>query len=152
MEYQINNVVIDKIFRSKEDKNGKAYVSSKGNPFQKVDIYIDPRTIENPEFKGKMTYFDYFDNSGNWGVGSTISGTITTKEVNGTTYFNYQPPATGKKALELDLKELEERIKKLEDKVFNTMGHTREVNDALDMSKEMLSEDKGEITDDDLPF
>lgn len=151
MEYQINNVVIDKIYRSKEDKNGKPYMSSKGNPFQKVDIYIDPRTIEDPKFQGKMTYFDYFDNSGNWGVGSYISGTITTNEVNGNTYFNYNPPATGKKALELDLKELEERIKKLEDKVFGNMGHTQEVNDALSMSKEMLKEEE-ELTDLDLPF
>ena len=151
MEYQLNNVTIDKIYRSKEDKNGKPYMSSKGNPFQKVDIYIDPRTIEDPKFQGKMTYFDYFDNSGNWGVGSSISGTLTTNEVNGNTYFNYNPPATGKKALELDLKELEERIKKLEDKVFGNMGHTQEVNDALSMSKEMLKEEE-ELSDLDLPF
>ena len=151
MEYQLNNVTIDKIYRSKEDKNGKPYMSSKGNPFQKVDIYIDPRTIEDPKFQGKMTYFDYFDNSSNWGVGSSISGTLTTNEVNGNTYFNYNPPATGKKALELDLKELEERIKKLEDKVFGNMGHTQEVNDALSMSKEMLKEEE-ELSDLDLPF
>jgi len=148
MEYQITNCVIDKIYRNKEDQNGKPYTSAKGDPFTKVDIYIDPREVEHEEFKGKMTYFDYFDVSGNWGVGTPLTGTVVPNEFNGKTYFNYQPPATGKKALELDLKELEERIKKLEDKVFGVKGKSEEVQEALDMSKEMLDE----VTDDDLPF
>jgi hypothetical protein len=150
MEYQINNCIIDKIYRNKEDKSGKPYTSAKGDSFVKVDIYIDPREIDHSEFKGKMTYFDYFDVSGNWGVGTPLTGTVTTNEFNGVTYFNYSPPPSGKKALELDLKELEERIKKLEDKVFGLKGHSQEVDIALDMSREMLEEE--EIVDDDLPF
>jgi len=147
MEYSIENCIIDKIFRNKEDQNGKLYRSAKGDAFTKVDLYIDPREVDHPEFKGKMTYFDYFDVSGNWGVGTPLTGTVSTSEFNGKTYFNYQPPATGKKALELDLKELEERVKKLEDKVFGVKGQGEEVQGALDMSKEMLEEDI-----DDLPF
>lgn len=156
--YKIDNVVIDKIYSSAENKEGKAYVSSKGNPFKKVDIYIDPREVEDPKFDGKMTYFDYFDISTNWGVGSTISGTITTNEVGGRTYFNYNPPPTGKKAVELDIKELTSRVEQLEKQVIQIMkvkGLTGEVDNAMAMSEEMLKEEDtldDEITDDDLPF
>lgn len=149
MEYKIQNVAIEKIYKSDKNKEGKPYLSAKGNPFKKVDIYIDPRVIEDTSFDGKITYFDYFDNSSRWETGTTISGTITTNEANGRTYYNYAPPPSQKKAIELDIKQLEERIKRLEDKVFGQMGHTQEVNDALTMSEEMLSE---EIEDSDLPF
>ena len=151
MEYKIQNVPIEKIYKSDKNKEGNPYMSAKGNPFKKVDIYIDPRAIEDTSFDGKITYFDYFDNSERWEVGVPISGTITTNEANGRIYYNYAPPSTGKKALELDLKQLEDRIKKLEDKVFGIEGKSEEVNQALDMSKEMLKDDE-EITMDDLPF
>jgi hypothetical protein len=152
MEWQINNVSIDKIYRSEQSKDGKPFVSSKGNPYVKVDIYIDPRAIEDGDFTGKMSYFDYYGTTNSWEQGTTVSGTVVRNEVNGRTYFNFSLPPSGKKALELDIKELENRITKLENKVFG-MGHTAEVKDALDFSKEALREEVIEDnTEDDLPF
>ena len=135
--YKIENVSIEKIYRSEKDRNDKPYVSSKGNPFVKVDIYIDPRTIEHTKFEGKMTYFDYYNNTANWDIGTPISGEIVVNEVNDRTYFNFNLPPSGKKALELDIKEHEDRIKKLEDAVF---GKSEE-QAAIEFSKEALKED-----------
>ena len=157
-QWPINNVEVLQLYRSDKNKEGIPFVSKekivngvvvkKGNPFTKVDVHIDPRLIDDVDFKGKMSYFDYFGNTENWAIGSTITGIV----VKNGQYFNFQLPASGKKALELDIKQLEDRIKKLEDKVFGqTIGHTDEVKGAMDFSKEVL-EEKDEITDLDLPF
>jgi hypothetical protein len=153
MEYKIENVEIREIYRSDKKKDGSDYVSGNGNKFFKVDIHIDPREVDDPDFTGKVTYFDYFDNTVNWGKGQTISGEVVRVDKDGRTYFNYQMPPSGKKALELDIKQLEDRIKKLEDKVFGLQGHTEEVGGALEFSKEVLGDSEEEtIEDDDLPF
>lgn len=151
--YKLENVAIDKIYKSDKNKDGQAYMSSKGNPFTKVDIYIDARAIEDGDFAGKMSYFDYFGNSDNWDIGTTISGTVSRTVANGRTYFNFQLPPSQKKALDLDIKELTQRIEKLEQEVEQLKklkGHSQEVDEALDMSQEMLKED--ELEDSDLPF
>jgi len=159
MEYEISNVSIEKIYRATADKNGKPYVSGKGNAFTKVDVYIDPRTIEDRGFQGKLTYFDYFGNSDNWDIGSTLTGKIVVKEgkdKNGKIiiYYNFELPPSGKKALELDIKNHEDRIKALEDEVFGKQRDKKEqeIKDALDFSKEALTEQKEDSDVDDLPF
>ena len=152
-EYKISNVVIDKIYKSDKNQQGEPYESSKGNPFVKVDIYIDPRAVEDPAFEGKMTYFDYFGNSDNWDIGFPLSGTVSKNVVRDRTYFNYNPPTTGKKAIALDIKELSNRVEQLERQMVQLIkvkGLTKEVDDALDFSKEVVKED--EITASDLPF
>lgn len=154
MEYELSNVSIEKIYRATADKNGKPYVSGKGNAFTKVDIYIDPRTIEDRGFTGKLTYFDYFGNSDNWDIGSTLTGKIVTKESNDRTYYNFELPPSGKKALELDIKELQEAVKELQQEVFGKQRDKKEqeIKDALDFSKEALTEQKEDSDVDDLPF
>lgn len=151
--FKLENATIDKIYKSDKNKEGVAYVSSKGNAFTKVDIYIDARLVPDGDFAGKISYFDYFGNSDNWDIGTPISGTVTRSVSNGRTYFNFQLPPSGKKALDLDIKELTTRIEALEEQVkqlTKVKGHTQEVDDALDMSKEMLKED--ELDESDLPF
>jgi hypothetical protein len=146
---EIQNVEIQKIYRSKQNKDGKPYLTKKGQPFEKVDIYIDPRLLDHPEFEGKLTYFDFFENSTNWDIGTTISGAIETNEMGGKTYFNFQLPVGGKKALELDIKELTERIKRLEEVVFPKPK--RELT--FDKPKAMAPEVEGpDEMDDELPF
>ena len=150
-EFKVENVSIEKIYKNDKNKDGQPYISSKGNPFTKVDIYIDARLVKDTDFEGKITFFDYYGQSVNWDIGSTITGTISK---NGR-YFNFQLPPSGKKALELDIKELIDRVEQLERQMVQLMkvkGQTQEVNEALDMSQEMLSEDKDEILDSDLPF
>jgi hypothetical protein len=150
-EFKIENATIEKLYRSDKNKDGVAYVSSKGNAFTKVDIYIDARLVKDPDFEGKMSYFDYYGNTDNWDIGTPISGSV----VKNGRYFNFQLPPSGKKAVELDIKELTTRIEELEKQMVQLMkvkGHTQEVDDALDMSKEMLKDDREELEDDDLPF
>ncbi len=144
MENEISNVEILKLFRQTEGKNGP-YITQKGNKFTKVDIHIDPRTIQDPEFEGKMSYFDFYDNTANWDIGTTISGKI----VKNGKYFNFELPVGGKKAIELDLKELENRIAKLEEVVFPKPK--RELT--FDKPKAEAPEVEGsDDMDDDLPF
>jgi hypothetical protein len=144
MENEINNVEILKLFRQTEGKNGP-YITKKGNKFTKVDIHIDPRTIQDPEFEGKMSYFDFFDNTTNWDIGTVISGKI----VKNGKYFNFELPVGGKKAIELDIKQLENRIKKLEEVVFPQPDNER------DYRKKSEPNPPAEVTEeesDDLPF
>jgi len=145
VEYPIRNLEIEKIYRSTSSKDGKPYMSSKGNAFTKVDIYIDPRAIEDGEFQGKMSYFDYFGNTDSWEIGTVISGSV----VKNGQYFNFNLPPSGKKAVELDVKEIKARLRALEEKVFGKIqGQTDEVDEALDFSKEVIEEKE----EDDLPF
>lgn len=144
MEYSISNIPIVKIYRSEEDRDGKIYVSSKGNAFTKVDIYIDPREVEDSEFEGKMTYFDYFDNTSSWDIGTPLTGVI---KKNGK-YFNFQMTQSQSKSVPLDIKELQNRVEKLEQAVFKS-----ESSKAIEFTKAVLKEDtKEEDIEDGLPF
>lgn len=145
IQYPVKNQEIVKIFKSTAGKNGP-YVSSKGNPFTKVDIYIDPRAIEDGEFQGKMSYFDYYGNTNGWEIGTSITGMV----VKNGKYFNFQLPPSGKKAVELDIKEMKQDIEELQKKVFGEVrGHTPEVREAIDFSKKALdtTEQVGENRD-----
>ena len=153
--YKLDNVEVVKIYKSNTNRDGKPFVSSKGNAFTKVDIYIDPRVIDDPKFEGKMTYFDYYDNTANWDIGTTISGEVVRNDVNDRTYFNFNLPATGKKALELDIKELKTAVEELQEEVFGKKrtAKEQEVKDAIGFSKEALKEEEEkEDLDDILPF
>lgn len=153
MEYKIENKEIDKFYSDSTDRDGKPYKSKKGNKFTKVDIYIDPRAIDDSDFEGKMTYFDYFDNMANYGVGQVISGTVKKVESGGRVYWNFELPPSGKKALELDIKELVKRVDDLEAEVFGKarIKKEQEVKDAIGFSREALKEEpKEEAEDDDL--
>jgi hypothetical protein len=156
--YEINNVTIDKIYSSTTDRDGKPYVSKKGNPFTKIDIYIDPREIDDPDFEGKMTYFDYFDNMTNYGQGAELSGKVKRVEWNDKVFFNFEFPPSGKKAIELDVKELWDAVKELQEEVFGKQrtAKEKEVKQAIGFSKEALKEEPEVEEDDegldDLPF
>jgi hypothetical protein len=154
MEYKLENVPIVKIYKSTKNRDGEPYESAKGNPFTKVDIYIDPREIEHEEFEGKMTYFDYFENSANWDVGTQLTGTVTTNESRGKTYFNYNPPTSNKKSVPLDLKDLQIRVARLEGAVFGEEieGNTPEVKEAIKFTKKALDKKEEDNLEDQLPF
>lgn len=153
MEWNINNVEIVKLYKSDTNKDGKPFMSSKGNHFSKVDIYIDPREIDDPDFQGKMSYFDYYGNMENYGQGQSITGTV----VKNGKYFNFNFPPSGKKALELEIKELKDSVKELQEAVFGQERATKEieVKKAIGFSKALL-EDNSDRPDnedvDDLPF
>lgn len=155
MQYKIEDEKIIKMYSSKANKEGKPYVSKKGNPFSKVDIYIDKEAIDDSDFEGKMTYFDYFENMINYGEGATITGTITKTEVGQYTYFNFEFPPTGKKALEEDVRKLQADVEELKKEVFGKLRREKEqeVKEALGFNKELLK-DEGEDDEmiEDLPF
>ena len=143
------------MYSSKANKEGKPYVSKKGNPFSKVDIYIDKEAIDDSDFEGKMTYFDYFEDMINYGEGATITGTITKTEVGQYTYFNFEFPPTGKKALEEDVRKLQADVEELKKEVFGKLRREKEqeVKEALGFSKELLKdEEEDDEMIEDLPF
>jgi len=155
MQYKIEDEKIIKMYTSKANKEGKPYVSKKGNPFSKVDIYIDKEAIDDSDFEGKMTYFDYFENMINYGEGATITGTITKTEVGQYTYFNFEFPPTGKKALEEDVRKLQADVEELKKEVFGKLRREKEqeVKEALGFSKELLKdEEEDDEMIEDLPF
>lgn len=155
MQYKIEDEKIIKMYSSKANKEGKPYVSKKGNPFSKVDIYIDKEAIDDSDFEGKMTYFDYFGNMDNYGEGSTLTGTIV-KAVSGEyTYFNFEFPPSGKKALEEDIKKLQADVEELKKEVFGKLRREKEqeVKEARGFSKELLKdEEEDDEMIEDLPF
>jgi len=116
--YKLENIAIEKIYKSDKNKNGEKYISAKGNPFKKVDIYISKQMIDDPDFEGRISLFDYFGTADNWEVGTLISGIV---EKNGT-YFNFQLPnkkqemENGLKEVKQEILELRERVEKLEGK------------------------------------
>ena len=151
MEYEIKSVEIDKFFTSTTDRDGEPYMSKdktdpitgkvkKGNPFTKVDIYIDPREVDDTEFEGKMTYFDYFGNMDNYGQGQVISGIVKKVEYGDKSYFNFELPASGRRAVELDVKKLQDEVKELQEEVF---GRTK---------SERVDDTEGKSEEDGLPF
>jgi hypothetical protein len=155
MQYKIEDEKIIKMYTSKANKEGKPYVSKKGNPFSKVDIYIDKEAIDDSDFEGKMTYFDYFENMINYGEGATITGTITKTEVGQYTYFNFEFPPTGKKALEEDVRKLQADVEELKKEVFGKLRREKEqeVKEALGFSKELpKDEEEDDEMIEDLPF
>ena len=155
MQYKIEDEKIVKMYTSKANKEGKPYVSKKGNPFSKVDIYIDKEAIDDSDFEGKMTYFDYFENMINYGEGATITGTITKTEVGQYTYFNFEFPPTGKKALEEDVRKLQADVEELKKEVFGKLRREKEqeVKEALGFNKELLKdEEEDDEMIEDLPF
>lgn len=155
MQYKIEDEKILKIYSSNANKDGKPYMSKKGNPFSKVDIYIDKEAVEDSDFEGKMTYFDYFGNMDNYGEGSTLTGTITKTEVGQYTYFNFEFPPTGKKALEEDVRKLQADVEELKKEVFGKLRREKEqeVKEALGFNKELLKdEEEDDEMIEDLPF
>ena len=148
-EIKLENAQIQKIYKSEEDKNGERYISAKGNPFKKVDIYIDPRAVDDPDFEGKMTYFDYFDNTSNWEIGTTLTGVVTKTEKYGRTFFNFQMTRPDKQSLALDVKKLQDRVAKLEKVIFK--GNSPEVQEAMEFTKESMKEEEVDL-ENDLPF
>lgn len=115
MEYNINNVTITKIYKSTKDKNERPYVSKKGNPFTKVDIYVDPQEADIAGFDGKMSMFDYFDKSANWNTGTKISGIL----IQNGNYWNFSLPVDGVKGdvnkIKADIEDLQRRVSDLEE-------------------------------------
>ncbi|KKR56913.1 MAG: hypothetical protein UT94_C0024G0007 [Candidatus Uhrbacteria bacterium GW2011_GWF2_40_263] len=167
-EYELNNVTIDKIYKDYKDINGNPLLSKeKKLPYVKVNLDFNPRTINDPDFRGRVTYFDYFDNTNGWVDGMSMTGKIVVKESNGRKYFNLElpPKEGGRKALELDFKEFDNRLKVVEEKLgivtprkelWNGVAKTVEVKDALDFSKKALEPAKTltqeEELEDELPF
>lgn len=117
MEYTIENVPIEKIYRSTKGRNDKPFISSKGNPFTKVDIYIDKEAIDDPDFEGKLSYFEYYNNTDNWEEGTPISGTVSKNPKEDRVYFNLNLP-TRKEQEDEKFQKINRRLRRLEEVVF----------------------------------
>ena len=153
MEYKIENVEIVKIYKQDKNRDGKPYMSSKGNPFVKVDIYIDAGDVDNVEFEGKMSYFDYFNTTKVWKPGDRITGIV----VQNGKYWNFDMPSekqveTKKRQSQMD--EVIARLDKMETAMIGAgiLLKKNEVEEAIDFSKEVLDEKKEEEEEDNLPF
>jgi len=163
-EFIVSDVEIVKIYRSDKGQNGQQFMSKKGNPFTKIDIYLDSGAVDDSEFQGKISYFDYFGNTDSWDIGTEISGTIVKKDVNGKTYFNFEMDK--KRGGVKDNADIIRRLDRIERAVFGNAkdGDTSvkdpldfskkedSVKDTLEFTKELMSDKKEEIVEDDLPF
>ena len=81
----MESIQIEKIFVNEKDKNGKPFISKKGQPFKKVTIQANEKWYSC--FQGQW-------NSG-WKVGDTIEVEVEEKEFNGNTYYNIKAPNKG---------------------------------------------------------
>jgi hypothetical protein len=123
-EFNIKDVKIEKIAFFDTKKDGSPLITRDGKPFKKVLIDIDPYSIEDLEFTGKLSMLDFDGVADNWKVGDTITGKI----INDGEYWNFQVPKV----------DLRTRVAELEKE-----------NAEL---KKKLAEKDDVITDEDLPF
>lgn len=140
LTFNIKDVEIEKIFFADKNRDGKAYVSSKGDAFTKVDIYITDKAVDDIAFAGKMSMFDFKGKSAEWKVGDKITGTVTKngdywnfdtlKEMKGDTAFLNNEI----NQLKADIETLYDKVADLEEKVYGS------------------GDDLEPKTEDDLPF
>lgn len=125
---------INKVYYNTAGKDGKAYVNKNGEKFAIANILVDKDLIDDPDFDGRISFYDGDGEAINWADGMELEGTI---EKNEKGYFNF------KKANRLSL--LEERVDKLEKYCFG---------DPKDRKESKIDEPKKtkEVTTDDLPF
>jgi len=119
---------IERIVRSKTNKEGKPYITKDGRPYERVAIQVS-------EMEG--TWLSGFGNSQNqdWKEGDFVEIEITTNEKDGKTYYNFRMPS--------DLEQVKNRLTILEKAVFGNKDK------ALEKANEALDE---EIDPNNLPF
>lgn len=78
-------IKIEKMFINDKDKNGKPFVSAKGQPFKKITIQSDGKWYSG--FAGQW--------NSSWKVGDEIECEVEEKQFNGNTYYNLKSPARG---------------------------------------------------------
>lgn len=127
--YDLKGVAIEKIYRNNTDREGKPFVSLKGNAYTKIDIYINADLVNDADFEGKMTYFDYFNNAKDWDVGTLLTGSV---EKNGK-YFNFQLPDKRESKGGTSQKDIDEIKAKL-DKILSLLqSDTQEEEEVADL-------------------
>lgn len=129
-KYEIKDIPIKGISFYNKRKDGTPLLTKNEDPYVKVLLEIDSNAIDDMEFDGKMSMLDFNNVSSNWDKGTLITGTI---ERNGD-YWNFELPK--EPSLRDTVRDHEERIKKLEDVIF-------------EINSEKEDEDLGE---EDLPF
>jgi hypothetical protein len=106
---------IEKIYYNTANKDKKPYIDKNGKPFAIANIYVDKNLIDDPDFEGKISYFDADGDAVNWQEGMELEGMI---EKNDKGFFNFKKPSR--------LSLLEERVEKLEKYCF---GDTEDKKD-----------------------
>jgi len=148
LEYQIKGVQIEKIFRSDKDRDGNVLVYKKsGNPYTKVDIYVDARAIPDGDFQGKMSFFDSYNEAVDWEIGTALTGSV----IKNGKYFNFKMNKQEKKSYSVDIKDLQTRVQKLEKAVFGGEKENNEVEQSIEFTKELMTDEQDDSIDD-LPF
>lgn len=107
---------IEKIYYNTANKDGKAYVDKNGKPYAIANMYVDENLVDDPEFNGKISFFDGDGTATAWKEGMELEGQI---EKNDRGYFNFKLPSR--------LSILEERVAILEAKVFPKSKEEKEV-------------------------
>lgn len=116
---------IEKVYRNDKDKNGKPFISKKGQPYSKITIYADEKYYSG--FSGKWNE--------HWSVGDEVEVDVETVQHNGSTFYNLKAPQSGGGA---NLQQIE--------------GLFGALNTKLDSIIEMLRDLKTSSPGDDIPF
>ena len=118
-------IKIDKVYYNTTNKDGDQYINKNGEKFAIVNMIVDKNLLDDPDFDGRISYYDGDGDAVDWADGMELEGII---EKNAKGYFNFKKTTR--------VSSLEERVSKLEDKVFG-------------VKKEKVVE---ETTPDNLPF
>ena len=114
-------IKIDKVYYNTTNKDGDQYVNKNGEKFAIVNMIVDKNLLDDPDFDGRISYYDGDGDAVDWKDGMELEGTI---EKNEKGYFNFKKTSR--------VSSLEERVSKLEDKVFG--GGPRKLTDEPKMS------------------
>lgn len=121
-------ILIEKLYRSAEKKDGTPYISKYNKPYEKVDVISG---------ENRYSCFDYNGQTKGWQIGQTIEVEI---EENGQ-YKNIVLPKMGQ-VNPTQMNNIEARLTALEEKVFGNLSSDESGGDVDVKPKKFSTDDK----------
>jgi len=113
-------IQILRVFYNNQKKDGTMYKNKDGSQATLVNMQVDLKTVDDPDFKGYISYWDS-TNQIAWKAGDVISGNV----VKNGDFFNFKIPSK----LEVRMDNLEDRIEVLENKTGVKVQKVEEIKD-----------------------
>ena len=133
-------IKIDKVYYNTTNKDGDQYVNKNGEKFAIVNMIVDKNLLDDPDFDGRISYYDGDGDAVDWADGMELEGII---EKNAKGYFNFKKTTR--------VSSLEERVLQLEKEGQKMYEWYLEKEGIKDREPEK-EEEKVDIDSPELPF
>ena len=133
-------IKIDKVYYNTTNKDGDQYINKNGEKFAIVNMVVDKNLLDDPDFDGRISYYDGDGDAVDWADGMELEGII---EKNAKGYFNFKKTTR--------VSSLEERVLQLEKEGQKMYEWYLEKEGIKDREPEK-EEEKVDIDSPELPF